>query len=250
MLDLKNLNYIKKVHLNKKEGWVTGICVCESKQWVYVVDFPNSCLYLLNKEYQIVKQNNLEPEKTLMPLKLFRERGQRRFYSGMDYNIVNEMLYVTANSVNERKSWLMVIEGESLIVINEKIIKDDGWAVSLKLFNNKIYVCKNMELGSSNIQVFDLNLLFITSFGSGILDSPYDIILSQKSNYYFYISDKAKKCLHVFSTDNNYDYLKHITVNGYPGRGVFVNNILYILNKEEKLRTDASKTIHFYSVTY
>lgn len=78
------------------------------------------------------------------------------------------------------------------------------WADGLKIFNNELYVC---DYGNSRINVFDLNLKFVRTFGKategpGKLMNPADIAFDTHGNSY--VADYSTHHIVVFSREGNY----------------------------------------------
>lgn len=78
------------------------------------------------------------------------------------------------------------------------------WADGIKIFNDQLYVC---DYGNSRINVFDLNLKFIRTFGKstdgpGQLQSPADIAIDTQGNAY--VADYSLHRVVVFSPDGAY----------------------------------------------
>ena len=86
------------------------------------------------------------------------------------------------------------------------------WADGLKIYDSQLYVC---DYGNSRINVFDLNLKFVRTFGKategpGKLVNPADIAMDLKGNVY--VADYSKHEVVVFSKDGT--YLSHFGGEG------------------------------------
>ena len=85
------------------------------------------------------------------------------------------------------------------------------WADGLKIFNDHLYVC---DYGNSRINVFDLNLKFVRTFGKsegpGKLSNPADIAIDSRGNVY--VADYSMHRVVVFSPEG--DYLTHFGGEG------------------------------------
>lgn len=78
------------------------------------------------------------------------------------------------------------------------------WADGIKIFNDQLYVC---DYGNSRINVFDLDLKFIRTFGKstdgpGLLIHPADIALDTRGNVY--VADYSSHKVVVFSPEGEY----------------------------------------------
>ena len=81
---------------------------------------------------------------------------------------------------------------------------DFKWADGLKIFNDQLYVC---DYGNSRINVFDLDLKFVRTFGKstegpGKLTNPADVALDTHGNVY--VADYSSHKVVVFSPDGTY----------------------------------------------
>ena len=78
------------------------------------------------------------------------------------------------------------------------------WADGIKIFNDQLYVC---DYGNSRINVFDLDLGFVRTFGKategpGKLTNPADLALDSRGNVY--VADYSSHKVVVFSADGSY----------------------------------------------
>ena len=86
------------------------------------------------------------------------------------------------------------------------------WADGIKIFKDQLYVC---DYGNSRVNVFDLNLKFIRTFGKatdgpGKLSNPADVALDTHGNVY--VADYSTHKIVVFSPEG--DYLSHFGGEG------------------------------------
>lgn len=78
------------------------------------------------------------------------------------------------------------------------------WADGMKIYNNQLYVC---DYGNSRVNVFDLALKFVRSFGrptegEGHLVNPADLAVDSKGKVY--VADYSKNEVVVFSPEGTY----------------------------------------------
>ena len=86
----------------------------------------------------------------------------------------------------------------------------------IKVHQNRVYVC---DLRNNRIQVFDLELMFITSFGTkgsgqGQYDEPNDLAFDSQGN--IYVSERGNHRVQVL--DHNSHYLRQFGDNSGPGK--------------------------------
>lgn len=209
--------YIKEIELKSKEF----ICLCENENdnVLCVVYRLKHKLLLFNNNYEIIKEMKLPKNGA---------------YGAIAYNHMNSMYYL----LNDVKLTICMINKDLNNIAKQVDIHDADLLWSIKVINNKIFVCNNHKNTlKSKILVYDNQLnSIICSFGENILYYPVDIIVANQgraavesnNNGFIYITDALQHCIVVF-TANEFKFIKKIKLDELPCFGLILNNQL-ILN--------------------
>ena len=156
-----------------------GLAVDTDTDLLYVTDYIKSYIGIFSKDGEFIKKF-----------------GKEHLDSPYDLCLSKEYLFVTDESsiVKFSKS------GEYLESSN-----CDGQVLGMCIFLQSVYVCDYL----GKVDVFDLDLVFLNSFGEEMLKNPRSV---QGHKGKIFVLTKTDKTVHVF--DSNQEYLHSIPLPG------------------------------------
>lgn len=196
VINSNSYEYIMKISLNGHMGKIKGLCAVKNK-YVCAVDSTNAKLYLIEvlyKKYRIINGFNLEKsnnDKHLIS------------YCAIDYNETNNIFYLIVDDKTCKS--ILMIDYELTCIIKKMVIFQAHNINSLKILNNKVYICHNM----GNILIYDSNLEYIGSFGEYRLTRPVFIINHIDKANFIYVYDQQECRFCIFNIHNN-EYISYI----------------------------------------
>jgi hypothetical protein len=221
IFDRSTSDFIKTVNLNGKFGRIAGVCALNDKKQILVVDWTNTCLYLLDFKYDLIKEKKLAA---------VLKNNRKRWYEAITYNPLNEKIYLLS-----RESCSVIIFDKDLNELDEiQLCSGQASFESIKYFSEKLYVT---DSENKCVYAFDADLKKKFCFGNSILECPTDILINEQ---FIFVLEFGRKDLKVFNA-SNYEFIKIINIDTcFSNNGVLVDNKL-VINSD-------SKELHLYNL--
>ena len=223
IINRKTLNYEHKVTVNDNklnEVSIKSLCAISHRSQIALIDNKSSCAYLLNKNYELIKQVN------------FSNNKKRRF-EAIEFNIENKCIYILDIGQN-----LMYMFDDQLNLVNEFEIKlpyRKTYSFMFKIYCNKIYI---NDILNKCYHVFDKNMKYLKTFGN-IDKTGFDysnMILCDTKNFsnYLLISDLCDKSIKIFDSVN-YELIKTIALTSLPtiNDAIIIDNTIHFITDDE-----------------
>lgn len=198
VLDCNTYAYLMKIDLDINNE-ICGICVNKDENLICILDRENAKLYLINKDYKIIKQKRIERSINI----------ERRFYKGIDYNCFNHIYYIIDATLGNKT--ILMWNSELDFIVKEENVAECCHLESIKILNNKVYVCDHdlwNDKSKNRIMVFDCELNYLHSICENSLSNPINLLLNPKNVNFIYVLENTS---HLNTVSNG--YIKVFDVN-------------------------------------
>ena len=214
IIDRSTFDFIKTVNLSGKFGRIAGVCALNDKKQILVVDWTNTCLYLLDSEYNLVKEKKLAA---------VLKNNRKRWYESITYNLNEEKIYLLS-----RESCSVIIFDKHLNeLVETELFTGQASFENIKYFNEKLFVS---DSENKCIYAFDADLKEKFCFGNSILECPTDILINDQ---FIFVLEFGRKDIKVFDA-SNYKFIKTISIDTcFSNNGILINNKL-VINSDAK----------------
>ena len=225
--DRLNFNYIKTVNLNGRMGRVAGVCAVNDEKLLCVVDWTNSCLYLLDSNYTLIMDKNLIKVKN----------HRKKWYEAITYNPKEGKFYLIS-----RESCSIIVFDKALNELSDiQLCTAQASFESIKYYNEKFFIC---DSENKCVYVYKGDFKEKLTFGSLNLDCPTDVIIPTSgkfANNYVLVLEFGRRNLKIFDLLNNYQFTACVNIEtSFSNNGLLIDNIL-IINSD-------SKELHVYEI--
>ena len=223
VINCKTFNYEEKIAVfdhNANEVVIRSICVLTHKSQICLIDNTSTCVFLLNENYELVKQ-----------VKFGDDIDNDRSFESIEYNSENKCVYLFDTSEN-----IFYVFDDELNLIDETKIKQpyhNSCSLPFQIQSNKIYL---NDLLNKCYHVFDEKINYIsTIFTNETFEYP-KLILNDSKNYsnYLLVFDLYDKSVNVYDSVN-YQFIKSIQLFGLAtiNNATIINDIIVILTDHE-----------------
>lgn len=184
--DANDFSYVKKLTFDEFNfDNARGLAINEHDNQLCVVDAFSHTLYLLDKDYKILKELKLSHWN--------EAQNTQRLYSAIDFNSTNQHFYI-ADKVENDCAIVTVDKELNGVVLDVKVANTkeiDG----IRVFNNKVYAANVVDFSNVNLAIFDANLNLLNTING--LDYFFGILRNPANNKFLYLVSETENASEI-----------------------------------------------------